>query len=382
MRNTLVLTENFFEGGHSDDLLRCIKSLSNEMTVINFKDDFYSLGPEAMRRKTFEALRKSNIDTVFVNLGTTYILTPHDISLIKSFNNCHIVVIFGDAEHNFESHDRYYAQLADLCWVFGHGAAGLFELYGFPYYCRQPFAEDLYYFKRCDKIYDVSFVGGIDRADRREFIAHLQRESDLRVYIAGYGSTAGLVSIEEKNRIIRSSKIHLNFTRVVNSSRSIFQHVRQIKGRPLECAILGTFFLTEEAPGLDRLFPEKCYDTFSSPDEMLRKIRLYLLNESMREELALKALAHSRAYCSKPVSIELSKELDKIIRRRRSIFLDRDFCRQVQAAMFYNFWFFVFRCRLFCSLEALRGWTVYRNINFLDFFHQALRALYHRVIRA
>ncbi len=379
--NILFLTENLADGGHSEDLLRCIQNLATNTSIINFKEDFFRLGRQSLLNKIIYTVLEHNVDTVFVNLGTGGILTPLDINSIRGLRKIRIIVIFGDSEHNFESHDRYYAQVADLNWILCPSAVGLFELYGFRSYCRQPFSEKYYDFKDDDKIYDVSFVGGIDRADRASFLSHLEHEPGIKSYIAGYGSKIGLVSVEEKNRIIKSSKIHLNFTRVVNSSRSIFQHVRQTKGRPLECALLGTFILSEKSPGLNDLFPEVCFDTFCTPKEMIEKIKFYLLNEALREEMVRKALIYSKAYKSKAVALELAAEIRTLPAKHPPIFLDADFCRFIQNSAFYHFWFFAIRFQIINSLQALVVLRTHKYFNILDFIHQGLRAIFHRLAR-
>ena len=59
------------------------------------------------------------------------------------------------------------------------------------------------------KSIDVSFIGGIGRGNRKEYIDFLIH-NEINVELAGYGTKRGVISTQEKNEIVHQSKINLN----------------------------------------------------------------------------------------------------------------------------------------------------------------------------
>ncbi len=134
--------------------------------------------------------------------------------------------------------------------------------------------------------FDVTFVGSA-YGNRRQWIAAL-RERGISVRCFGHGWEGGAISADEVGKIIRSSRISLNFgdsglqLNAAGVSRS-----RQIKARTFEVPGAGGFLLTEMAPGLETyLVPGRDVDTFADAAELESKIRRYLADPQARDTVA------------------------------------------------------------------------------------------------
>jgi hypothetical protein len=292
VNNIIFLTENLSPNSHTIDLLDGIHSLYHDPIIINYFETYCEHGKSGLERLISKQIESSAIDMILINLGTTCIIDPEFICLISNKYGIKIVVIFPDPEHNFEDHDRYYAQCADICWLFANATEYLFNLYGYKTFIGQGFSIIRYPLINAEKKIPVSFIGGIDRADRKKYISFLN-EHGISIELAGHGTKRGLVSVEEKNKIISSSHIHLNFTKVENKRLKIFQRVRQQKGRIIESLLLGTFVLTEYCPGLRDIFSDSELDIFNSPEELLFKINYYFKNPQIISDMA--ARGHKKA---------------------------------------------------------------------------------------
>ena len=142
--------------------------------------------------------------------------------------------------------------------------------------------------------YDVSFVGSI-YGYRGEWIAAL-RQNGIDVSCFGHGTEHGVVDAADIPGIYRNSRISLNFSGAgqtaggKNATRN-----RQIKARTFEVPGAGGFLLTETAPELDRYFVlEKEIGTFSSPDELVTKVRRFLSKPEERDCVARAGFERTR----------------------------------------------------------------------------------------
>jgi spore maturation protein CgeB len=134
--------------------------------------------------------------------------------------------------------------------------------------------------------YDVSFVGSM-YGYRAEWIAAL-RASGIAVSCFGYGTENGTISAAEIPEIYRTSRISLNFSGSGRNSGGMEKlDQRQIKARTFEVPGAGGFLLTEFAPGLERYFKiGNEIATFSSPSELVEKVRYYLGRPDERDVIA------------------------------------------------------------------------------------------------
>lgn len=166
--------------------------------------------------------------------------------------------------------------------------------------------------------YDVSFVGSM-YGYRAEWISAL-RQSGISVSCFGHGTENGVVEAGEIPEIYRGSRISLNFSGAGhNLGAANTANDRQIKARTFEVPGAGGFLLTESAPGLDRYYvPDKEIGVFTSPNEMIEKVRYFLSHSNERDRIA--CAGHARTKEAHTYEIRLSDNLTKLetlVRARR-----------------------------------------------------------------
>ncbi len=380
MNNIIFLTENLSPNSHTIDLLDGIHSLYHDPIVINYFETYCEHGRCGLERLISKKIESSAIDMILINLGTAYIIDPEFICSISNKYGLKIVVIFPDPEHNFEDHDRYYAQCADICWLFSNATEYLFNLYGYKTFIGQGFSIIRYPLINAEKKIPVSFIGGIDRADRKKYISFLN-EHGVTIELAGHGTKRGLVSVEEKNKIISSSHIHLNFTKVENKRLNIYQRVRQQKGRIIESLLLGTFVLTEYCPGLRDFFTDTELDIFNSPEELLHKINYYLKNLQTISDMATKGHKKALYYETSGVFRRLTERVNCKSVMKKTFISDNQFNVKYISTRYYYFSKFIFEFRLNQALSEFYSILGSGSISIKNIFLDIPRGFKHALFK-
>jgi spore maturation protein CgeB len=134
--------------------------------------------------------------------------------------------------------------------------------------------------------YAVTFIGSA-HGNRREMIRAV-RDRGIEVNCFGHGWPNGPINADEIPRILRQSKISLNFADAAKIWEGFqFKHVNQIKARTFEVPGAGGFLLTQWAKGLDRFYkPGKEIAVFHDLDELVAMIRYYVSHEAERDAIA------------------------------------------------------------------------------------------------
>jgi len=375
-KNVLFLTENLSPGSHTIDTLEGIEKISQNVITLDYHSYYSKSGKIKLEKKIRFTIESQGIDLLVINLGTSYLLDGAFLADISNTSLIKVVIIFPDPEHNFEDHDRYYAQCADICWLFATGTQSIFNLYGYETFCGQGFSITRYPKLSSRKIYDVSFVGGIERADRKKFINFL-KSSGVNLKLAGYGTENGLVSVDEKNQIISSSHIHLNFTKVENKRLNIFNRVAQQKGRVIEASLIGTFVLSENCAGLRDVFSDAEVDIFSSPEELLSKVNFYLKHLDIVEAMSKMAHTKSLEYETSLVYERLLLKLNDIQISSKYFLEDDIFTKNFIAKRYYFFGKFIFLLKFRCAYDELRYIFSKRKISMCNIFYDIPRGIKH-----
>ena len=124
----------------------------------------------------------------------------------------------------------------------------------------------------------MTFVGQMNNPDRSKYIEYL-RENDISVHNF-HGLSHG-----EMVKVWSETKIGLNFSKNYNGSPI----KTQMKLRPFEIAAArGTMVMSEYHSGLKHFFDiDKEIVTFTNPKEMLKKVKILLANEKIRNKIAI-----------------------------------------------------------------------------------------------
>lgn len=281
------------------DYARCIEQYG-DMPVFRIDPDavYEEEGLAGLEERVRDLVRTHNISIMFYGLGFEFNFRPK--FLYEDLASVYRVLILGDDEHYFDVSHRYYAQCFDLVLT-NNPLCERFHLYGIDcLFLPNVFSAELFTpDPAVAKNIDVSFVGAMTgKVGRQRYADALRRAGfDFRVY--GSGTEAGMISQREVIDLYRRSRINLNFTggnvvTPLDSRPDINMRVRQVKGRCAKIALCGSFILSEDAGGIDRLFaPGTEIDIFDNEKQLVEKVKRYLDDEDQRERMA--ARAHSRA---------------------------------------------------------------------------------------
>ena len=136
-----------------------------------------------------------------------------------------------------------------------------------------------YFVKPLKKDIDVAFLGQVSsyRENRRDYIEYLMEQN-----ISGYISTLNRGQQVEHIKyaeILGRAKIGINF------SYSVDKH--QLKGRVFETMHAGALLLETKNPQTESLFKDGVdYVSFSDKEDLLKKIKYYLIHEQERKLIA------------------------------------------------------------------------------------------------
>jgi len=378
MYNSLVINENLDKESHSEDTLKGIKECTNLIEVINYDTLYKSLGKYKFEEHIKNVINHNNVDLIFFGIGYSMIIDIFFIKELSEKYNVKIIISFPDSEHLFEDIDRYYAQTADLVWVYNPTIGKIFQVYESVTFCDQGFDTDRYTKKKIKKSIDVSFIGGIGRGNRKEYIDFLIHNG-INVELAGYGTKRGVISTQEKNAIVHQSKINLNFTGVLNNERNIYKRVKQPKGRPQEISLLGSFVLSEYATGIEDIFDiGNEIDVFHTKKEMLDKINYYLKNDDKREIMA--SNAHTRTidmYETSNVVKRLLSSLEEAKQSNKTYYVDSQFAYLFTSARFYHLIMSFLYGNFRSVFKEINSIIRYKHIRLRNFYYDMPRAFYH-----
>jgi len=163
--------------------------------------------------------------------------------------------------------------------------------------------ETLYQQATQPKTVDVSFVGGWD--PYRQWLVNLLRKANIKVEVAGYRWPEGVFSHEAMVSLFGRSKISLNLSNsnswdiryLLSSPHALVKRIRsnknseQLKARHFEIAATGTMQLSYYVEGLERYYEiGKEIAIFLDPDELVDKVRFYLADDFLREQIACRGL--------------------------------------------------------------------------------------------
>ena len=288
---------NSFECEGGIDFVRALNRIGgHRITCLNHKELYELNGPNETMRIIDESLCENKVDIVIFGLDANFYFPLEYFSRLGS--SYFTVMVVGDDEHYFDKSARYYSQAFDLVMPGGWLSEQRYKLYGvdtIPFFNADynvTSFKDSNKDSDTDKIYDVCFVGAVDnKVGRKEYLAHLIKNK-INVKVCGPGTVEGKVTRDEMARIYRSSRIGLSFSGVsfdsaLDKDITINRRIKHIKGRDREITLLGTFMLAEYSYELEEIYDVGGeIDIFRNKEELLEKVKYYLENDALREEMA------------------------------------------------------------------------------------------------
>jgi len=293
--------------------------------VIHFPfDEIYkAYGREEMNARLVQTVKENSPDLVFFFLFNdefkkeTLLYLKNELK-VTTFN------WFADDHWRFYNFSRYWAPLFSYVSTTDSEAYKKYIKYGINNVIKTQWAVNHYLYKlpedydfNCEKKYDVTFVGQ-RHSNRKSYVNYLL-SNNIRVNCWGRGWENGRVTFEEMVKIFQSSKINLNFSsssaslkprsfapilftrridmklrfaplsRLPNNVFATFRRLttKQIKGRVFEIPGSGGFLLTENVENLGEYYEDgKEIVIFENKKDLLEKIKYYLENDKIRNEIA------------------------------------------------------------------------------------------------
>ena len=143
--------------------------------------------------------------------------------------------------------------------------------------------------------YDVTFVGSA--YGKRPAVIEKLKKYGINVECFGYGWPNGPVDAEDISKIVRESIISLNFADSSIRIKGIIPtRVQQIKARTFEVPGAGGFLLTENVEYLDKYYlPGKEIEVYKNFDELIEKIKYYIENLEIRDQIAQAGYERTKA---------------------------------------------------------------------------------------
>ena len=293
-----IIFLSYFNGPYTyNNTLKPLYDFGNvfefEMTRIPHEKDWYKANKKNIANQKMlefvEKVTKDNKIDVIVCYLSGHSTTPEVLERIKSYGIPMVNEALDD-ERKFVSRkgkDGIRRGLKDVCKYFdlslttSKSAIIKYIVEGAnPMYKDYAGNEKIYKNLDIPKKYDVGFVGA-SYGIRGHYIKYLQ-DNGINVYAKGSGWDEGFATDEEMIEIFNKSKIVIGFA-TVGSNDDIYI----LKGRDFEVPLTGSFYITGNHDELKEYFNiGKDIETYTSKEDLLKKIKYYLENENEREKIA------------------------------------------------------------------------------------------------
>lgn len=257
-----------------------LQKIFSKVVVYDYLKRRAEIGIKAMNEEIIALVRKER---------PKYVLWPSfydDVqgSTLETLRQDGTIVVgwFFDDEWRFDLNSKYWIPYLDYCVTNAIEAVPKYKALGARVIQTIPntgIAIDPGW-SNIEEKYDVSFVGTMRVADRKQYLNKLKR-GNIPVHLFGEGS-GKYVSFKEMLDIFKTSKINLNF-----SKGGFYYWVRQMKGRVFQVCMASGFLLTEYAPGIENYFEiDREIVCFKEAEEMIDKIDYYLNHDEERRAIA------------------------------------------------------------------------------------------------
>ena len=251
-------------------------------------------------------LAEEKADIIFAYLSGE-LVEPETLQAIRSHGVPIINLALNDKEYfvgkvkNGRAYGaRDICRYFDLCWSSTEDALVKYCVEGaWPIYLPEGANPQIHKPYNIEKTIDVSFVGQC-YGNRRAVITELKNRG---IAVAAYGSgwPGGPLTTEEMVRIYSQSKINLGFGGIAG-----LKDTYCLKGRDFEIPMSGGLYLTEDHPELGNAFRagEEIL-TYSGIDDLVSKIKFYLVHPGEAESIRLKG--HERSLREHTWEMRLAK---------------------------------------------------------------------------
>lgn len=368
------------------DYCHGIEANSTKFHLIDYIEWYSNFDKREFEAKIEKEIIEKKINYLFIIFYSGDLTL--DVEFVKKLSeSIFIVMCFFDTEHYFEAVDRYYAQAADLVVLPDYLSKFKYEILNINAMCTFSLFDKNYYrrVENVEKSIDVSFVGDIGKNDRKIHVDYLL-ENKIPIKCYGHNTENGLIDFNKMIEIFNRSRININFTGSMDNSSLILgskinNRIKQSKGRPVEIALCGGFVLSEYSPGIEHMFEiGREMDVFHTKEELLEKIRYYMVNEKEREEIA--GRGYERAVRDYDSMAGFAKVFEVIKKSKKAepsgVYLDDEFIRNYTSFRFLYITRFFIHGKIKNLLQELTVILKNRKVNICRAYRYAFRELMER----
>jgi spore maturation protein CgeB len=280
-----------------------LKQMGHEVKLFDYMGEIRESGKEVMNQKLLELVNVWRPAATIFSLYTDQFQTE-TVNLLRAYTKT--FCFFHDDTWRVE-YSQFWARqfewfsTPDIYGELKYREIGLSNAIYFPFGCNEKI------FRRMDipKKYDVSFVGGWH--PYREWLISRIRKAGVSVEVLGHRWPKGEIHQERMVGLFNESRINLNLSnssswdvRYLASSPQGFinrlrskKNIEQMKARIFEINGCGSFQLSYYVEGLENCYViDKEIAVYADSDDLIDKIKFYLVHEELRESIAL--AAHKR----------------------------------------------------------------------------------------
>ncbi|TAL63581.1 MAG: hypothetical protein EPN84_04635 [Legionella sp.] len=281
-----------------------LKDLGHEVSLFDFMTETHTIGKNGMQQKLLERIKADRPNLTFFTLYTD----QFDAAMVQQLKQYTKTLCFFHDDTWRVEFTRFWADKFDFFTtpdVYGeykYKKLGLEKAIYFPFGCNKNIFQNL----NIEKKRDVSFVGAWHPF--RNWLVNNLRKAGFSVEPYGFGWPNGPLPYEEMVKLFNESKINLNMSNstswdirylksspkaLINTLRSP-KNIEQIKARHFEINSCGAFQLSYYIEGLERHYTiGNEIGIYVDSFDLIEKVRFYLDNENLREDIAKKGYERS-----------------------------------------------------------------------------------------
>jgi spore maturation protein CgeB len=269
-----------------------LKKIFPKLDTFDSKKNYFQFGKDNMNISFLSKIQSSNYDLIIFAMEYDEFYPETLKKLRELCPKSKLVIIICDDDAKFDNWSRYFSLFFDYT-ITSQDFLKEYKKEGIDAFFHLDYNLHNLSPMKVKKIYDVTFIGR-PKADRNEVIRYLL-DKGVKVTLFGwdwykYPEFAkiyrGPLSQEDYAKVINQSKINLSPAKAGYIEQ---RNQYNMKGRYFEVALCKSFQLIEKFPTLLKFFNEKEIGMYSSPEEMLEKIKYYLSHEKEREMIAERA---------------------------------------------------------------------------------------------
>lgn len=301
----ILIAALLYDYGHKErgysweyyNLFQSLKDMGNNIDFYDFLTEYNSKGKVEMNNELLGKIKANNYDVTIFSLYTDQFI-PKVINETRKYTKT--LCFFHDDTWRkdfslFWARQFDYFTTTDIYGEERYKKLGLKNAIYFPWGCN----PNIYKKLQLSKVYDVSFVGGYHPI--RAWLINLLRKNKIKVDVFGTGWPYGFIDQNKMIKVFHQSKINLNLSNnsswdiryLLSSRKSLWntlnspKNTEQMKARHFEINGCGGFQLSYYVEGLEHNYEiGKEIAIYTSPANLVEKVKYYLSNDIEREQLA------------------------------------------------------------------------------------------------